>query len=244
MTLRMLRWSSLVGALTALTWLGTAQGRLAEPVGFSDSATLAADLAFLQKGLQKDPQKRELPTLKAVALLVALNSQNSKTDQSGVRDGALAVAAALSKKDFAQAKMLAAGLADAKPTDKKALDLKTVSKTDLEEIMSCFRRGTVGGLNLEADIKAYSRSVTDVKAAGVVAGRVALIADYTLWLPPSDAAGDKKAQWDKWSTEMGTIAKDIHSETAKGDQADKAKLAKSFKALETNCNACHTVFRQ
>jgi len=224
--------------------LGLTAFAKAPGAGFSDATTLAADIAFLQKGLAKDPQKREIPTLKAAALLVALNAQNGKRDQSGIRDGALAVAEAISKKDYAKAKTLVAALADAKPTDKKAVGLVEVSKIGLEEVMSCFRKGTVGGLNLEADVKAYGKAVGDVKAAGVAGGRIALIADYTLMLPPENTTGDKKAQWDKWSKEMGKLGSDVTTEVGKGDKADKALLMKTFKALEVNCNACHTVFRQ
>lgn len=229
----------LFGSALGLTAFAKAPGG-----GFSDAGTLAADIAFLNKGLAKEPQKREVSTLKAAALLIALNAQNDKDDKSGIRDAALAVADAITKKDFAKAKALAEKLADAKPTDKKVVGLIEASKLNLDEVMSCFRKGTVGGLNLEADVKAYGKAVTDVKAAGIVGGRIALIADFTEKLPPDDANAEKKAQWAKWSKEMGKLGSDATTESAKGDKADKAALSKTFKALEVNCNACHTVFRQ
>lgn len=218
----------------------------------SSVAVGAADIAFLQKGLSKEPQKREVPTLKAVAMLVALNAQH-QTDgkdgakMAGLRDAALAVAAAVGKKDFAAAKVAAAGLADAKPAAAakpvKIEELISAHKFELEELMSTFRKGTVGGLNLEADVKAQSKAVTDPKVAAVIAGRIALIGEYTLLLPPEGTDATKKKQWDDWSKEMTDLAVKISTESAKGATADKVKMAKGFRDLDANCNACHTVFR-
>ena len=212
----------------------------------------AADIAFLQKGLAKTPVPREIPTLKAVAMLVALNAQHQMDGKdgakmAGLRDAALAVADAVGKKDFAAAKAAAAGLADIKPaSDAKPVkldELITAHKFDLDQLMSSFRKGTVGGLNLEADVKAQSKAVTDPKVAAVVAGRIALIGEYTLALPPEGIDADKKKKWDAWSKEMTTLAVDVSTEAAKGPAADKAKMAKGFYNLDANCNACHTVFR-
>jgi hypothetical protein len=210
------------------------------------NGTLAADIAFLQKGLGKEPQKREIPTLKAVAMLIALNAQNQGGEKMlGLRDAALSVAAAIAKKDFAGAKTAAEGLSSPKAgTDKKALKLHELHGLDLDSVMSSFRKGTVGGLNLEADVRTQAKGVTDVKAAGIIGGRVALIGDYTLLLPPDLGDKAKKDQWAKWSQEMTDLGHDIAKESAKGDKANKADLAKKFKALDVNCNACHTVFRQ
>ena len=214
------------------------------------NGALAADIAFLQKGLSKEPQKREVTTLKAVAMLVALNAQNNSAGKdaakmAGVRDAALKVAEAVTKKDYAGAKNAAAALSAPKSGGEvKAMQLETMHNFDLAELMSSFRKGTVGGLNLEADIKAQGKAVTNVAAAGVIGGRVALIGDYTLLMPPSEVNdATKKKQWADWSKEMTTISTDIAKEAAKGDKADKAALVKQFKALELNCTACHNVFR-
>ncbi len=228
------------------TW--TLTGEAANPLP-EGNGTLAADIAFLQKGLSKEPQKREVPTLKAVAMLIALNAQNQMDGKdaakmAGVRDAALAVAGAVTKKDFAAAKTAAASLSDAKPAaDAKPVTLGGMHKFDLDELMSSFRKGTVGGLNLEADVKAQSKKVTDPQAAAVIAGRVALIGEYTLGLPPEGIDAAKKKQWDAWSKEMTTLAADIAKESAKADKADKVKMATGFRNLDANCNACHTAFR-
>ncbi|MGL6075701.1 MAG: hypothetical protein ACRC8S_16215 [Fimbriiglobus sp.] len=206
------------------------------------NAALDTDVAFLQKGLAKEPQKREISTLKAVAMMVAANAQSSKN--LAQRDVALAIAGAMAKKDFAEAKKLAGELAKAKGSDGKAVDLAKQHSFSLDELMSTFRKGTVGGLNLEADIRAQAKAVTDVKAAGVIGGRIALIGEYTLALPPENNNAEKKKQWDNWSKEMTELGLEIAKEAAKGDKASKPELAKKMKALDVNCTACHNVFRQ
>ena len=244
-------WIRRIVGATALAGVAacTLPGGAANPLP-AGNGTMAADVAFLQKGLAKEKLlPREVPTLKAVAMLVALNAQNrmagpDAAKMAGLRDAALAVAAAVGKKDYAAAKTAAAGLDDAKPAaDAKPVQLETLHGFDLDALMSSFRKGTVGGLNLEADIKAQSKAVTDPKAAAVVAGRVALIGEYTLVLPPEGIDAAKKKQWDGWSKEMTDLATDITKEAAKGDAADKKKIGTAFKSLDANCNACHTVFR-
>ena len=239
----------IVGATVAVglaAWSLGAANPLTLPEG---NGVAAADIAFLQKGLSKQPIPREVPTLKATAMLVALNAQNQMggkdgAKMAGLRDAALEVAAAVGKKDFAAAKTAAAALNDAKPvSDAKPVKLESMHKFELEELMSTFRKGTVGGLNLEAEVKAQSKAVTDPKLAAITAGRVALIGVYTVELPPEGIDAAKKMQWDAWSKEMTKLASDVSDEAAKGAAADKAKLAKGFKALDMNCNACHTVFR-
>ncbi len=212
----------------------------------------AADIAFLQKGLAKPPVPREVSKLKAVAMLVALNAQHQidgkdGAKMAGLRDAALGVAAAVGKKDFTAAKTAAAGLTDAKPAAAakpvKLDELIKANKFDLDELMSTFVKTTGGGLNLEADVKAMSKAVTDPKAAAVAAGRIALIGEYTLLLPPEGIDAEKKKKWDAWSVEMTTLAVDISKEAAKGASGDKVKMAKGFRNLDANCNACHTAFR-
>ena len=241
-------WTRRIVGATAVVGLAAWSLGAANPLP-EGNGVAAADIAFLQKGLSKEPQKREVGTLKAVAMLVALNAQSQMggkdaAKMAGLRDAALEVAAAVGKKDFAAAKAAAATLGEAKPvSDAKPVKLETMHKFELEELMSTFRKGTVGGLNLEADVKAQSKGVTDPKAAAVIAGRVALIGEYTLVLPPEGLDAAKKKQWDAWSKEMTDLATDLSKEAAKGAAADKAKMAKGFRALDANCNACHTAFR-
>ena len=238
MTTRSLRRAALLAGLFAAAAVAPAAESLPES---ASQKTMKADVEFLQKGLGKTPQKREIPTLKAAAMLLALNAQESK---GAYREQALKVADSVAKKDFAGAKTAADAFADAKDAPGEPKPLVTLAKFELAEVMSCFRASTVGGMNLEKDIKAYGKKLGDPAQAEVVAGRVALIAVYTKQLPPAEAAGEaKKKQWDEWSDEMGTIARQIATDAGKGASADKPALEKQFVKLNANCNACHTAFR-
>lgn len=212
--------------------------------------TMAADIAFLQKGLSAGmPPKNAVDPLKAVAMLIAYNAQagmkGDKADHmAGVRDQALKVAEAMAKKDYPAAKAAAEGLADAKGGNPKPLDLPTLHKFDLAEVMSAFKLTRAGGLNLEKDIQNMSKRGADAEAAGVIGARVAAIGVYSKALPPAGVVGDaKKKQWDEWNDEMATLGQALAAEAAKGTQADKAVMQKKLSAIDLNCTACHNVFR-
>ena len=243
-------WTRRIVGATAVVGLAAWSLGAANPLTLPEgNGVAAADIAFLEKGLAKQPVPREVSTLKAAAMLVALNAQNQMggkdgAKMAGLRDAALEVAAAVAKKDYVAAKTAAGALKDAKPVaDAKLVKLETLHKFDLHELMSSFRKDTVGGLNLGAEVKAQSKAVTDPKLAALTAGRIALIGVYTLEMPPEDIDAAKKKQWDAWSKEMTTLATDISTEAAKGASADKPKMAKKFRDLDMNCNACHTVFQ-
>jgi cytochrome c556 len=238
--------------LFAAAWLiatsteTTAADTVALPAGVTQK-TISADIAFLQKGLSKMPQKREVPTLKAVAMLLALQGQNHISDpkMAALRDQALKVGAAIAQKNYTAAKAEADKLANPPAaTSKGPIKLAEQNKFDLAELMSLFRNERVGGLNIEKDIRAQAKKVTDADAAGVIGARCADAAVYALHLPPSDAVGAKKKQWDDWCNEMKKLGEESAAEAGKGASADKAGLAKKFSALDANCTACHNVFRQ
>jgi hypothetical protein len=221
----------------------------ADPIAGADKV-LTSDAKFLEKGLEKSPpEKRAIPTLKAVAMMIALNAQNQAGGKdaalkAGERDAALAVAAALAAKDYPAAKEAAAKISAPLPAkDAKPVDLAKMHKFDLAEVMSTFRKARVGGLGLEDDVRAFSKGVKDPEAAALAGGRIALIGHYTLALPPDINNPAQKAQWEKWSKEMTKLGEEAAAEGAKGATADNAKLATTFKNLDINCNACHTAFR-
>lgn len=209
---------------------------------------IESDIAFLKKGLSKDPEKRAVPTLKAAAMMIALNAQNNldgkDSDKMGaVRAQALIVAAAITKKDFAGAKTAVEGFDTAKGGDKKAMKLAEMHKFSLDELMSQFRAGKVGGRNIEADLKDQGKKLSDVKLAGELGGRVAGIAQYTIDLPAEKAVGAKKKVWDDLSKEMKKLGEEAALEATKGAKADTAMLAKKLQAINANCTACHNEFR-
>jgi hypothetical protein len=226
----------------------TATAREPLPSGITDKL-IESDIAFLQKQLDKStPEKRVVPTIKATAMLIAVyaqeNIKGAKAEQmAGLRAGAIKVADAVAKKDFATAKSIAAGLKDAKGGDNKPVDLSKQAKLTIEEVMSTFRKGTVGGRNIEADLKAQAKSLTDVGLAGEIGGRSAAIAILSEKLPPAAATGAKAKKWTDWIAEMKDLGTQIATEGDKGGKADKKALSALLGKLEKNCVDCHTMFR-
>ncbi len=213
------------------------------------TALVESDVAFLKKGLSKKPGVKEVNTLKATAMMLALYAQNDMAGPdaakaAGRRDQALLIAAAMDKKDYAAAKAAVEGLATAKEGDpKKTIKLHEQHAFDLSELMAQFSMGRVGGRHIEADLKTQAAKVTDVKLAAELAGRVTTIGQYTAEMPASDAVGPKKKKWDDLSKEMIKLGVDASAEAAKGDKADKAVLGKKLAAINLNCKTCHDVFR-
>lgn len=214
------------------------------------SAALAeSDIAFLKKGLSKKPSDKELNTLKATAMMLALYSQNGMSGSdaakaAGQRDQALLIAEAIKKKNYAAAKTAVEGWATAKEGDpKKTLKLHEQHGFDLTELMAQFALGRSGGRHIEADLKAQSAKVSDVKLAGELGARVATIGQYAAEMPPADAVGPKKKKWDDLTQEMIKLGSDASAEATKGDKTDKAALAKKLAAINLNCKNCHDMFR-
>lgn len=208
---------------------------------------IESDIAYLKKGLAKKPDKPVVNTLHGLAMLIALHAQNSATGpdaakSAGLRDQALKVAEALAKSDFAAAKAAADGLSGPPPGDPKPVKLHEKAGVDVNVIMGPMRNAP-RGLNIEKDLKAQSKKVTDVKLVGEVAARSSLIAEYTALLPSTEAAGPKKKIWDDSTEDMRKLSKEIVAEAAKGEKADKIGLQKKLAALDAACTACHNTFK-
>lgn len=204
------------------------------------SKVVAADIAFLQKGLEKEPERRAIPTLVAAAMNIAYYGSDDLQAQ------ALKVAEAINKKDFAGAKTAAAAL---KPAASKGhgdpLKLAEAVDYELYHAMSAFRAERVGGMNLEKDIRTQAKKVTDLELAELIAGRVASIGAYSKVLPEGRAAANSanKEKWEKLTDDMNNLASDIAKEAGKGSAADMAELAKKFSLLDASCTACHNEYR-
>ena len=105
-------------------------------------------------------------------------------------------------------------------------------------------RSKAGSLNIEADLKAAEKSIKDVAVVEVQAARSALIAQYSLDMPPSGAeSGAKRKQWDDLAKESLKLGLEASAEAAKGAKADTAKLKKAVGAVLLNCASCHKTFR-
>ncbi len=235
--------------LLAAAWLTVAAtGSAADDKGQLPPAVakgmVEKDIAFLQKGLSKTPEKRAVPTLKATAMLIALYAQDNQ--QGGLRDQALKVAEAIAKKDYAGAKAAADGLKAAPGGGSGgAVKLADQAKFDIAELMSTFRNATVGGRNMEKDIRAQAKSVTDPTLVGEMAARTVLICQYAHQMPAEKASANPAnlKKWAGYTDDTAKLAREIADEAAKGAGANKGVLSKKLKALDASCTACHNDFR-
>jgi hypothetical protein len=239
----------LLAGAAALGCLTLAVGAAAPDAAPAPDRAVAADMDHLKKLFELSKTKKKLEgRVKATAMLIAGYAQDNLGGKdgdkyAGLRAGALKVAEAAAKKDLAAAETAVGEMATAKG-DKKPLELATMNKIDLHDIMHLFGGSVGGGMNLEKDIRAAKKDgVKDVKAAEVIGLRVAKISDYTLALPPELGGKKTKADWDKWTNLMKTQSIELAAEAAKGDKADLAKLKKSMNALDATCTNCHNTFR-
>ena len=245
MHLKTIRCLAALTGVALAAWLSTASEPL--PASVTDKL-IDGDITYLQKQLDKAaPEKRALPTIKATALFLAVYAQDNlsgaKGDQmAGLRAESIKLADAVAKKDYAGAKTLAGGLKAATGGDKKAIELHKQAKISLDEVMSAFRKGTVGGRNIEADLKAQAKSLTDVGLAAEIGGRSAAIAVLSEKLPPTGTTGMKLTQWNDWIKEMKELGSGLATEGGKAD-ADKKKISTMLNKLDKNCTDCHKVFR-
>lgn len=216
---------------------------------------LESDIAFVIKSLDvpggKGPEKATVPTIKAAAMIIARYAQNNMAGKdadamAALRAQALKVADAIAKKDFKAALAEANKLKAPPPSaDKKPLKLHEMAKFDLAELMSAYRKGPKG-LNIETDIRAQAKSVTDVKVAGQLAANTAILGEYTLLMPSEKAAANpaNKKKWDGYTNDMIKLANAVADESAKGAKADKAMLKSNISKLDGSCTACHNEFRE
>jgi hypothetical protein len=225
-----------------------------DPLPTGTSAKLvAADIALLQKGLETPPTaKGPIKGLKAVSMLLALNAQNNADAKdadklAGVRDVALQIAAALEGGKVADAKKLLDGLKDPKAGDpKKVIKLHEQHKFSLDEVMTILGSTRAGGLNIENDFKEkeIEKTIKDPKKVELHGARIALIGQYALDLPPSDANNDKKKKlWADLCKEMVKAGSDLAAEAGKAKpEADAIK--KKIAVVNKNCADCHNEFRK
>jgi len=201
-----------------------------------------AEITSIQ-GLLKggSPDKRAANTIKAEAMMLALYGE--ATGNAALTSQALQVAEAAAKKDWKGADAAAKGLGSPKAGAAPKGPLHEQAKFDLDAAMSPFRLGKVGGLNIEADIRAAVKG-SPIKGpdAELIAVRSAAIASYAIHYPNDKAMmGNNKGKWEKLSKEMIDLSKQI-AEEAKGG-ANQQKLTGLFKRLDANCTNCHNDFR-
>jgi hypothetical protein len=210
-----------------------------------------ADIAQLQKHIatcvdSEKEAKRYGPTAKSLAMVLAMYGE--ALGDAALKDQALAVAGDLAKKDFKAAAASAKKLA-VKPGSAPLADsgLYKMHKYNLDETMSPFRVGTVGGLNIEKDIRGVrdGKGKLEPSQLEVLAARTAVLLDYATNFP-NDKAKTNKAntdEWNKLSKDSVELCKKIADEAAKGKSANDKELVKLVKGLDAKCVLCHNKFR-
>ncbi len=216
----------------------------------TNAKVIAADIEYLKGGFEEPPTRAgTLAALKSGAMLLALSAQNGldgpdADKMAAVRAQALKVAEAIAAKNTADAVAAVKGLDAPKGGDKTPMKLHEQAKFDLAELMGAYRSSKAGSLNIEADLKAAAKGTKGVDVVEVQAARVALIAQYSLDMPPAGAeSGAKRKQWDDLAKESMTLGLETAAEAAKGAKADAEKLKKLLGSVSANCSACHSKFR-
>jgi hypothetical protein len=199
-----------------------------------------ADVAALHKLLNGGkPDKRAAGTIKAEALMIAAYA-DARGD-AALSAQALKVAEAAGKKNWPAADMAAQGLKVGSGSG-AGKGFSAQGKIDLDDVMSPFRIGKSGGLNIEKDLKdAAKGGMMDPKAAELLGARTSVLAEFTRELPNDKAKtnANNKGKWEKYSKEMHDLSQQIAAEGAKGN----GKIGKQLKALDGVCVNCHNDFR-
>jgi hypothetical protein len=216
---------------------------------------IEADIAQLQKhldhivsNLAESPKEanRHGPTTRGLAMMLA--SYGEATGDEKLKADSLKIAEVLGKKQWKEAADLAKKLS-AKPGSAPlpAGNLHTMHKFALDEVMSPFRGGTVGGMNIEKDIRALrdKKVPADPATVELLAARVGVLSDYAHHFPNDKAAVSKTktGQWIKFCKESTELSQKLAAEAAKGKGANAMELTKLVTAIDAKCVSCHKEFR-
>jgi len=230
------------------------------------------DIAFLEKTLEKKPKAAEIATIKATALLIALNAQNSMagadaTKMAAIRASALNLAKSANtdsgkfadadymatKKAFTELKAGSGGgdkqpIPVAKMTEDSGVDLDWLMRGAYKPPAKVGSIDTdKAGRQVEKNIKdmAAKKKPVDVALATDAANRTIVVGEFTLAMPHEDAKKNpaKMKQWEEFTKEMMKVGKEVAAEGAKGAKADKAELQRRLSKLDGTCVACHEVFK-
>lgn len=211
----------------------------------------AADIAQLQGSIAKCQEsaaeaRRNLPTARALAMLLVLEAE--ALGDANLQKQALQIAEVLNKKDFAAAEKLAKSLkANLGTAPLPSQPLHKLNDFHLEEVMSPYRLGRSGGLNIEKDIRDWSKKGVklDPAAVEILAARTALLSEYTMHMP-NDKADVNKAnleQWKKYSQELIDLSRQLAEEAAKGKSANGNAMSSLLSKINNKCTDCHNKFR-
>lgn len=230
----------------------------------ADIAQLQKHLAVIEETKGEDPiqARRYARTARTLAMMLALEGE--ATGDAALRGQALKVAAAIVKLDDEVKKKNAAGILSATKAaaaEAKSLAFKSgaaplkpsgLEKTNnfsLDDVMSPFHNGKVGGLNIEKDIKDAIKKDSPVKltpeAVEILAARTAILGDYMAYFPNDKAETNQanKDMWKTWSKNTTDTSKQLAEEAAKGKGASDKEISSLLSKLNARCSDCHNKFR-
>lgn len=262
-----MRWSArrtIIGSAVLLTgMIGLYQNAsdAADPVPEKEFKSLVDQDAKQINTLLRDgkPAKKTADRgIKSSAMMIAYYAQsrmNGKNDGDArlatLRDTALEVAKTGGKKKYmdavAPAKMLAVDIAPAaKPNLNAMTVLQMVNATgmDMEELMYQFKKTTVGGLGIEAEIKDISAKKTTIAPdkASTMAARILAVANFSDVIEPTKGFTPKtpKKDWDESNNAMREAAKEV---LAAANAKDAKKMQAAYFKLDGACTSCHDKFK-
>jgi cytochrome c556 len=211
---------------------------------------VAADSKIIADTLAKgSPDKKGIAKIRAAALMIATYAQGAGDSQAGLRDLALKIAKAANDGKLDEVKSL---LADVKPgatvAGAKTGTIPLQDQFELAELMQQFKPERGGGIDLEKNLQTLVNkrgAFTPAEYKNMVPHllRTAAIAQpCEAFVPAQDEGMKTRAQWTKWSQEMGELASE-GAKLAKAAKPDDKAVKAVLKKIEANCAACHKVFR-
>jgi hypothetical protein len=247
-------------ALAAGMWAITATALADTPDLPKDSYKKAADadVKFLQERLA-DLAKKQAGGVKlldgqikpALGAAMMISVYGDALGDAGLKADAVKVAEAIAMKNFKAANNLAQKLVVKPGAGKPGALPKLPFKEELmlASVMSPFRGSSVGGLNIDRDIKDMTKGTGATKIdpahVEILAVRAAVINAYGYHVPNDKAKVNdtNKKLWEKWSAESTELSKQIATEAGKGKTADEKKLKAMLTNLNRSCTDCHNKFR-
>lgn len=217
-----------------------------------------ADIKFLQTRLAELAKKKAAgekllqgQIKPALGISLLLSAYGDALGDAALKGDALKIADAIDKGNFQNADALAKKLTvkPGAPGKLGALPKPFKAELMLESVMSPFRGSSVGGMNIERDIrdmiKGKGAAKIDPADVEILAVRSAVINAYGAHSPNDKASVNdaNKKLWEKWAKEATDTSSQLAAEAAKGAKADEGKLKKMLTNLNARCSDCHEKFR-
>lgn len=243
--------SILALGLLGAGWVSGAEEKsLVPPDAFG--RLLARSTAVIQEALKDDtPNRRAADRARVVAVILAEAAQQDLAGadagkRATTRDAALDLARLIRGQEFAKARKLAQGLPSLPPSAsaKKEKIPLLGAHIEMDEVMSVFRKLTLGGLEIESEFdRLENDSENQIVPAADLTEKLELFAYQTALaadLVKNHKPDKEPAQWRQRSELMRQSALELAL-------AVKAKDGKAaYRAVSNgnaNCTACHKTFR-